>query len=97
MIIVQRATKKPTPSENLRTSELKPFQANINAIDDPYITAYIPVKADVLPLTFVIGDGREHNSEKEKYINQPLKQNSSYIVFLRYFENQVYQLTKRRG
>ncbi|CAB3999522.1 Hypothetical predicted protein [Paramuricea clavata] len=53
---------------------------------DPYVTAYL--KADVLPLTIVIGDGNEYNSEKEKYINQPLKLNSIYIAFLRFFESQ---------
>ena len=84
MVIVQNAKSSSTPSETLRTSDLEPYKANKN---DPYVTAYL--KTDVLPLTFVIGDGKEYNSEKEKYVNQPLKQNSSYIVFLRFFENQV--------
>ena len=89
MVIVQSAKSSSTLSENLGTSDLKPYQANIN---DPYVTAYL--KIDVLPLTFVVGDGKEYNSEKEKYVNQPLKQNSSYIVFLRFFENQV-NISKR--
>ena len=84
MVIVQNAKSSSTSSENLRTSDLEPYKANKN---DPYVTAYL--KTDVLPLTFVIGDGKEYNSEKEKYVNQPLKQNSSYILFLRFFENQV--------
>ena len=89
MVIVQSAKSSSMLSENLRTSDLKPYQANMN---DPYVTAYL--KADVLPLTFVIGDGKEYSTKKEKYVNQPLKQNSSYIVFLRYFENQV-NISKR--
>ncbi len=84
MVIVQNVKSSLTPSKNLRTSDLKPYKANKN---DPFVTAYL--KTDVLPLTFVIGDGKEYNSEKEKYVNQPLKQNSNYIVFLRFFENQV--------
>ncbi len=84
MVIVQNATRNPTPSEGIETNQLKPYQENIQ---DPYVTAFL--KADVLPLTFIIGDGKEYNSEKLKYSNQPLQQNSSYIVFLRFFENQV--------
>jgi hypothetical protein len=84
MVIVQNAISSSVLSENLRTSNLKPYQANTK---DPYVTAYL--KADVLPLVFVIGDGKDYNSEKEKYSNQPLKQNSSHIVFLRFFESEV--------
>jgi hypothetical protein len=84
MVIVQSVTGGHTPSENIKTSDLAPYQTNTQ---DPYITAYL--KADVLPATFVIGDGKEYNSEKEKYFNQPLRQNSDYIVFLRFFESQV--------
>ncbi|CAB4004031.1 High Incidence of Males (increased X chromosome loss) [Paramuricea clavata] len=83
MVIVQNAKSNSVLSENLRTSDLKPYQTNTK---DPYVTAYL--KADVLPLVFVIGEGKDYNSEKEKYFNQPLKQNSSYIVFLRYFESE---------
>jgi hypothetical protein len=89
MVIVQNAKITSTPSENLKTGDLKSYQENMN---DPYVTAYL--KADVLPLTFVVGDGKEYNNEKEKYFNQPLKLNSSYIVFLRFFESQV-NISKR--
>ncbi|CAB4019763.1 receptor-type tyrosine- phosphatase F-like [Paramuricea clavata] len=82
MIIVQVAPKI-NEVEDIGESDLKPYQANTQ---DPYVTAYL--KADVLPLTFVIGDGMQYNSEKQRYSNQPLKQNSSYIVFLRFFESQ---------
>ena len=84
MVIVQLVTSSETPSENVKTRELKAYQTNTR---DPYITAYL--KSDALPLTFVIGDGKEYNSEKEKYFNQPLVHNSSYLMFLRFFESQV--------
>ena len=83
MIIVQVAPKN-RGLEEIGKSDLKPYQENMN---DPYVTAYL--KADVLPLTFVIGDGKEYNSEKEKYFNQLLEHNSNYIVFLRFFESRV--------
>ena len=83
-VIVIVASENGRSVESIGTNELKPYQ---NDTKDLYITAYL--KADVLPLRFEIGDGKEYNSEKERYFNQPLKQNSSYIVFLRYFENQV--------
>jgi hypothetical protein len=84
MVIVQSASKNPTLSKYIRTSDLKPYQTNTQ---DSYVTAHL--KVDDLPLTFVIGDGKEYHSEKVTYLNQPLKQNSSYIVFLRFFESQV--------
>ena len=84
LIIVQSAPNNPTSSGNLRTSDLKPYQKNIK---DPYVTAYL--KANVLPRTFVIGDGKKYNSEKETYLNQPLRQDSNYIVFVRFLENEV--------
>jgi hypothetical protein len=84
MVIVQVATKNREKVNNIRTSELDSYQGNTQ---EPYVTAYL--KAGVLPLTFVIGDGKEYSFEKETYFNQPLKQNSSYIVFLRFFENRV--------
>ena len=90
MVTVQIATKTPTPVEDIKTRDLKPYQANTQ---DPYITAYL--KADVLPLTFVIGDGKEYSSTNEKYVNKPLKQNSSYIVFLRFFEIEVNSMKDR--
>ena len=83
MIIVKVAPKN-RGVEGIEKSDLKPYQANTK---DPYVTAYL--KAEALPKTFVIGDGMEYNSEKENYFNQPLKQNSSYIAFLRFFETQV--------
>ena len=83
MIIVESSIKSPIPSKNLRPSDLKPYQENI---EGPYVTSFI--KADVLPLTFVIGDGKEYNSKDQQYFNQPLQQNSNYIVFLIFFENQ---------
>ena len=89
MVIVQTAKSSSTPSENLKTGDLKSYEENMN---NPYVTAYL--KADVLPLTFVVGDGKEYNSEKENYFNQPLKLSSSYIVFLRFFESQV-NISKR--
>jgi hypothetical protein len=83
MIFVQVAPKN-RGVEEIGKSDLKPYQENMNV---PYVTAYL--KADVLPLTFVIGDGKEYNSEKEKYFNQLLEHNSNYIVFLRFFESRV--------
>ena len=86
MVIVQIAQKTPTPVEYIQTNDLKPYESNTQ---NPYITAYF--KADVLPKSkFVIGDGKEYNNFKaEKYINQPLEPNSSYTVFLRFFETMV--------
>jgi hypothetical protein len=84
MVIVESSMRSLTPSENLRANDLKPYKENTKG---PYVTAYL--KTDGIPSTFVIGDGREYNSEEEKYVNEPLKQNSTYIVFLRFFENQV--------
>ncbi|XP_028399361.1 uncharacterized protein LOC114522811 [Dendronephthya gigantea] len=83
MVIVQKAASSSLQSQNIETSKLKAYQANTQ---DPYVTAYL--KTDDLPLMFVIGDGKEYNFKTEKYFNQPLTTNSSYIVFLRYFESQ---------
>jgi hypothetical protein len=91
MVIVQIAPEFPTPVEDIETNDLKPDQNNSQ---DPYITAYF--KADVLPLLFVIGDGKQFNFGNESYYNQPLKQNSSYIVFLRFFETNVSFLKDRK-
>jgi hypothetical protein len=91
MVIVQIDSNNSKPTESLRGHNLKPYQANTQ---DPYITAYL--KTDALPLAFVIGDGKEYNSEKQKYFNQPLEQNSSYILFLRFFENQVNSVNTER-
>ncbi|XP_028397234.1 protein PAT1 homolog 1-like [Dendronephthya gigantea] len=83
MVIVQKATGSPPRSENIKTSKLRPFQTNTQ---DPYITAYL--KTDELPSMFVIGDGKSYSSDTENYFNQHLTANSSYIVFMRYFESQ---------
>ncbi|XP_028402429.1 uncharacterized protein LOC114525365 [Dendronephthya gigantea] len=83
LIIVQRSTSRNVSSEVITTSDLKNYQLDTQ---DPYITAYL--KADVLPLMFVIGDGKNYSSEKNNYHNQPLTRNSSYNVFLRFFESQ---------
>ena len=84
LVIVQSAPETPTPVEDIQTNYLTPYQTDTQ---DPYITAYL--KADILPLTFIIGDGKEYNSPDEKYPNQRLEQKSSYIVFLRFFETKV--------
>ena len=84
MVIVESSIKSSTRSEDLKANDLKPY---LEITEGPYVTAYL--KADVLPLLFVIGDGNEYNSKHQKYFNQPLKQNSDYIVFLMFFENQV--------
>ena len=83
MIIVQFAPKNRGVNK-IGKSDLKRYRANTK---DLYVTAYL--KADVLPLTFVIGDCQEYNSANEIYFNQPLKQNSSYMAFLRFFESEV--------
>ena len=90
-VIVKSATYpgKRKKVEKIQTNDLKPYQNNTQ---DPYITAYF--KADVLPLTFVIGDSKKYEFERKTYFNQPLKQNSSYIVFLRFFENKVNSINK---
>ena len=85
MVIVQVASKSPTPVNDIETSDLKPYQNKTHA--DPYITAYF--KTDVLPLVFVIGNGTVFTFENKNYYNHPLQQNSSYIVFLRFFETKV--------
>ena len=60
MVIVQVAPKTPTPVQDIQSNDLKPYQTNTH---DPYITAYL--KAEFLPLTFVIGDGREYNKPSD--------------------------------
>ncbi|XP_028402424.1 uncharacterized protein LOC114525361 [Dendronephthya gigantea] len=82
MVIVQSATSSPTPSENINTSKLE-AQADT---EDSYITAHL--KAEDLPLTFVIGDGKEYKYGNKTFINHVLQQNSSYIMFLKFIENQ---------
>ena len=84
MVIVQRAPKNRKVEKILR-ADLKPYQENTHG---PYITAYFKVNSST-PSTFVIGDGRTYNFEEKYYVNQPLEQNSTYVAFLRYFENEV--------
>ena len=86
MVVVQMATSNPRATEDIATNELKPHGEKMDA-KDPYIAGFF--EADKLPSTFVIGDGKEYNSAKQNYSNPPLQQNSSYIVFLRFFESQV--------
>ena len=85
MVIVQRAPRI-RGVEEIRTADLKPYQANKR--HGPYITAYFKVNSST-PSTFVIGDGRTYKFGEKYYINQPLEQNSEYIAFLRYFEDEV--------
>jgi hypothetical protein len=84
-VIVKVATipKNRTKVEDIKTSDLKPYHAKKQ--EDPYIAAYL--SADILPFTFVIGDGKKYNFENETFFNKPLKQNSNYTVFLRFFED----------
>jgi hypothetical protein len=84
MVIVQIATKSPTGVQKILTNDLEAYKTNTQG---PYIAAYF--ETNILPLTFEIGNGSEHYYNSQKYINQPLKQNTSYIVFLRFFENKV--------
>ena len=84
MVIVQFATNSSTPSEDIDTSKLAAYQTDTNG---SYITAYL--QANDQPLMFVIGDGKEYKFKNKTFINHPLKQNSSYIMFLKFFENQV--------
>ena len=84
MVIVQIATESSTPVEKILTNDLEAYKTNTQ---DPYIAAYF--KTDSLSLTFGIGNGSEHYYNSQKYINEPLKQNSRYIVFLRFFEKKV--------
>ena len=84
MIIVQLAPIRSQPVEEIKTSDLKPYRENT---EDPYVTAYL--KAVNPTSEFIIGDSKWYNSEKERFFNHPLKENTSYIVFLRFFESQV--------
>ena len=81
MVIVQRGSGSRGNVENIRTNDLKPYQANRGR----YIAAYFAINSGSR-FTFVIGDGKEHQFKKKKYLNKPLEQNSTYVIFLRYFE-----------
>lgn len=85
MVIVKIATSNQIPSEDIRTRDLKPYIKNTK---DPYITAYFRINTEN-PMMFVIGDANEYKFKNTNYLNQPLKQNTSYTVFLRFFEYQV--------
>ena len=85
MVIVQIGTKNPRPVEDVKTSELQRYRPNKMV---PYIAAYFKIDSET-PSTFVIGDGKNYTFNDINYSNNPLKQNSSYIVFLRFFESEV--------
>ena len=84
MVIVQSGIKSQRSVEDIKTSDLKPYQENTR---DPYVTAYLEA-ADRSP-SFVIGDSKEYSSANKTYFNQPLTVNTEYIVFLRFFESEV--------
>ncbi|XP_028413335.1 uncharacterized protein LOC114536208 isoform X2 [Dendronephthya gigantea] len=83
MIIVQRTTNRPAPREDDDTNKLKLCQENNQ---DRYVAAYL--RAELLPLSFVIGDDKEYNSENVTYVNHYLQGNTSYRVFVRFFESE---------
>lgn len=85
MIIVQNSSQYRRIPEDIKTSDLEPYQANTRK---PYIATYFEVDSNA-PSTFVIGDGKSYKFKAKYYINKPLEPNSSYTVFLRYFENEV--------
>ena len=97
MVIVQRAPRDREVKlkvEEIGTADLKPYQSNNRR--GPYITAYFKVNSST-PTTFVIGDGRRYKFGEKYYINQPLEQNSKYIAFLRYFDDEVLLLSVYTG
>ena len=87
MVVIKIGKSSEKPTENIETSELKPYIKNKQ---DPYITAYFQLYKKK-SLAFVIGGGSMYRFESKNtsYVNHPLEQNSSYIVFLRFFENAV--------
>ena len=89
MVIVS-APRYQRNVEDIKTGTLNPYQANTRG---PYITAYFKIDSDT-PSEFVIGDGKTYRFKDKYYVNKPLEQNSSYIVFLRYFENEVNNFLK---
>ena len=86
MVIVQITPNNPRAVEKIKTSDLKPYEKNTRG---PYVTGYLKASVADPYSKFVIGQGNRYYSTKEKYFNQPLERNTSYIVFLRYFESQV--------
>ena len=85
MIIVQSASEVKKQVENIQTRNLKPYQAST---DGYYVTAYFKVDS-ATPSTFEIGDRKKYEYNGKSYINKPLEPNSTYVVFLRYFESEV--------
>ena len=86
MVIVRVASRNNSrPVGDIKTDELQPYYPNET---DPYITAYFNVDSGT-PSTFTIGDGKTYEFDNINYTNNPLKQNSSYIVFLRFFGKEV--------
>ena len=85
MVIVQITPNNPQAVEEIKTSDLKPYEENTRG---PYVTGYLKASA-VDPVSKAIGEGNTYRSNKETYFNRPLERNTSYIVFLKYFESQV--------
>ena len=84
MIIVQASTSSKKNSDTYQHNQLKPFSADSS---DPYVTAGFSY--DNLPKTFVVGDGGTYTLDNTNYINQPLKANAPYILFVRFIETEV--------
>ena len=84
MIIVQASTSSKKNSDTYQHNQLKPFSADSS---DPYVTAGFSY--DNLPKTFVVGDGGTYTLDNTNYINQPLKANTPYILFVRFIETEV--------
>ena len=82
LIIVQAATTSTKISDAYQNNELRPFSTGASV---PYVTARFSYNN--LPNTFVVGDGGR--TSNKKYINQPLKANTEYILFVRFFETEV--------
>ena len=84
LIIIQAATASTKISDAYQPNQLKPFSADSS---DPYVTAGF--NYDNLPQTFVVGDGGTYTLGNKNYINQPLKANTPYILFVRFIETEV--------
>jgi hypothetical protein len=92
MVIVQIAPKTPTPVEDIQTNDLRPYQTDTQ---DPYVAAYF--KANILPFTFIIGDGKEYKFKNKIYYNHLLKEGTSYIVFVRFFDTKVHFMEEKNS
>ena len=84
LVIVQAAANKKKTSELYASNEVKPFSAGSS---DPYVTAGF--NHSNLPTTFVIGNGNSYTFGGENYVNQPLKEKTTYILFVMYIESEV--------